>query len=92
MCCVLRCVDVLQSTLPMSLLTYKGDLIISLKFASSEQKSSGKRGGTVRGSLHVLIKQARNLTAVRSNGSSDPFCKGYVDRRSTLLTAMFSVM
>jgi synaptotagmin-like protein len=29
-----------------------------------------------KGQLHVLIKEARNLTAVRSNGFSDPFCKG----------------
>ena len=28
------------------------------------------------GQLHVFIKEARNLTAVRSGGYSDPFCKG----------------
>lgn len=27
------------------------------------------------GELQVVVKQARNLTAVRSNGFSDPFCK-----------------
>ena len=36
----------------------------------SKPKSSGK------GQLEVMVSEARNLTAVRANGSSDPFCKG----------------
>lgn len=35
----------------------------------------GKKEG-VRGQLQVMVKEARNLTGVKSNGFSDPFCKG----------------
>lgn len=31
----------------------------------------------------MMVKEARNLTAVRSNGFSDPFCKGYVNLYSS---------
>lgn len=70
------------------MLTYKGDLNLCLKYVTSEQLNSRRQavsGGKssnsasasdVRGGeLLVLVKQARNLTAVRSNGFSDPFCK-----------------
>ncbi|CAG2240885.1 SYTL [Mytilus edulis] len=56
---------------PTSLLTYKGDIILCLKKKARKPKLPGDKG-----QLHVLIKEARNLTAVRSNGYSDPFCKG----------------
>ena len=52
---------------------------MSLKYVTPENVSSTRkvkgRSGN-KGELHVLVKQARNLTAVRANGSSDPFCKG----------------
>jgi len=73
------------------MLTYKGDLNVCLKYVTSEQlnarrqvvSSSGSQRASnstsstdVRGGeLLILVKQARNLTAVRSNGFSDPFCK-----------------
>ena len=70
------------------MLTYKGDVNLCLKYVTSEQlmarrqvvaESRGAAGpstGDVSGGeLLVLVKQARNLTAVRSNGFSDPFCK-----------------
>ena len=73
---------------PLSMLTYKGDLNLCLKYVTSEQlnarrqatsagrPSTSASSGDVRGGeLLVLVKQARNLTAVRSNGFSDPFCK-----------------
>ena len=69
-----------------SLLTYRGDIIISIKFTpadkvqkdggSASKKKTKKLSGAQGGRLMVLIKEARNLTAVRSNGFSDPFCKG----------------
>jgi len=85
---------------PLSMLTYKGDLNLCLKYVTSEQLnarrqvvSTGTGGGGSRasnsaasstdvrgGELLVLVKQARNLTAVRSNGFSDPFCKWSVRR------------
>ena len=93
---------------PLSLLTYKGDVNVCLKYVTTEQllarrhasaahahasaslparptplspsSSTVAPSGELRGGeLLVLVKQARNLTAVRSNGFSDPFCKWYVD-------------
>ena len=73
------------------MLTYKGDVNLCLKYVTSEQLNARRQAvqpthrpsaastassGDVRGGeLLVLVKQARNLTAVRSNGFSDPFCK-----------------
>ena len=81
------CVDVrrvifLQNpTVGMSMLSYKGDLVVALKFTSNEHLPANKKkskGGATRGELSVLVKKAHNLTAVRSNGTSDPFCKVYL--------------
>lgn len=63
---------------PVSMLTYKGDLNLCLKFVSAEHISGKRRGPNYKGELQVIVKEARNLTAVRSNGFSDPFCKGYL--------------
>ena len=68
-------------TQPTSLLTYKGDIVLSVRYMpadkvkASEFKGKPKRDAG-KGQLHVVVKEARNLTAVRSNGFSDPFCKG----------------
>lgn len=59
----------------LSSLTYKGDLDVSLKFVSPEHISGRKRNTEDKGELQVVIREARNLTAIRSNGYSDPFCK-----------------
>lgn len=34
-----------------------------------------KKGKRHRGALHVLVKEAKSLTAVKANGTSDAFCK-----------------
>ncbi|KAJ9595826.1 hypothetical protein L9F63_012981, partial [Diploptera punctata] len=61
------------------LLSYKGDLIIGLKFVPPDASTVQKKGKrSSRGSLNVLIKEAKNLTAVKANGTSDPFCKSYL--------------
>ena len=62
------------------MMTYKGDIDLSLKFltpenVSSSRKVKGHRSGN-KGELQVLVKLARNLTAVRANGTSNPFIKG----------------
>ncbi|XP_075215985.1 bitesize isoform X2 [Lycorma delicatula] len=57
------------------LLSSKGELIVGLKFIPPESLSGKKRS---KGALHVLVKEAKNLTAVKSNGLSDPFCKSYL--------------
>ena len=61
------------------LLSYKGDLIIGLKFVPPDVTSAVQKKGkrSSRGSLNVLVKEAKNLTAVKANGTSDPFCKRY---------------
>ncbi|XP_041351708.1 uncharacterized protein LOC121370499 isoform X2 [Gigantopelta aegis] len=71
--------------LPESSLCYKGDLVMSLKYVTSDKidspskkEKSKKIKETSKGELHVFVKESRNLTAVRSNGTSDPFCKGYL--------------
>jgi hypothetical protein len=69
------------------LLSYKGDLIIGLKFVppdvTSAMQKKGKRSS--RGSLNVLVKEAKNLTAVKANGTSDPFCKRYACQQFNFL-------
>ncbi|XP_041845949.1 synaptotagmin-like protein 4 [Melanotaenia boesemani] len=61
---------------------YKGELIISLKYITPEkantEKAKGKKAAPAEGELHVLIKEAKNLIAVKSKGSSDSFVKGFL--------------
>uniref|UniRef100_A0A3B3RMC2 Synaptotagmin-like 4 n=1 Tax=Paramormyrops kingsleyae TaxID=1676925 RepID=A0A3B3RMC2_9TELE len=45
---------------------YKGELMISLKFVKTKDEG---------GELHVLIKEAKNLTAMKKGGISDSFVK-----------------
>lgn len=49
----------------------RGDLIIGLKLELTE----GARG---KGTLHVLVKEAKNLVATKPNGLADVFCKSYL--------------
>ncbi|XP_064489052.1 uncharacterized protein LOC135400948 isoform X2 [Ornithodoros turicata] len=55
-------------------LSYKGDLLLSLKYMPPDVTNWASK----LGSLHVLVKEARNLMATRSNGTADPFCKSYL--------------
>lgn len=61
---------------------YKGELVISLKYispkAQTPEKLKGKKISTEGGELHVLIKEAKNLVALKAGGSSDSFVKGYL--------------
>jgi len=58
-------------------LSFKGDILVGLKFVPPDM-SVVKKGKRSRGALHVLVKEAKNLTAVKANGSSDPFVKSYL--------------
>ncbi|CAH1134883.1 unnamed protein product [Ceutorhynchus assimilis] len=58
-------------------LSFKGDIIVCLKFVPPDM-TVHKKGKRSRGSLHILVKEAKSLTAVKANGSSDPFCKSYL--------------
>ncbi|XP_026802937.3 synaptotagmin-like protein 5 isoform X1 [Pangasianodon hypophthalmus] len=84
-----------------SLMQYKGELTVVLKYIPAERNLSlpldqiqvkrgflkGKKSITLPkgGMVELLVKEAKNLTAVKS-GSSDPFVKGYLlpdDKKST---------
>ncbi|XP_078001539.1 synaptotagmin-like protein 5 isoform X6 [Glandiceps talaboti] len=70
-------------------LLYKGDLSLALKYVvpdaangSPSRKPTGKgkkkKDPPGQGVLHVHIREAKNLIAVRINGYSDPFAKCYL--------------
>ncbi|XP_066213051.1 synaptotagmin-like protein 4 isoform X2 [Saccopteryx leptura] len=67
---------------PTGLPSHKGELVVSLKYipasklpvGSDRKKSKGGDGGE----LQVWIKEAKNLTAAKSGGTSDSFVKGYL--------------
>ncbi|XP_074530155.1 synaptotagmin-like protein 4 isoform X2 [Halichoeres trimaculatus] len=60
----------------------KGELVICLKYIppkkSADEKTKGKKDAAEEGELHVLIKEAKNLMAMKSGGTSDSFVKGYL--------------
>ncbi|KAF4530580.1 hypothetical protein B566_EDAN006786 [Ephemera danica] len=63
------------------LLCYKGDIIVGLKFVPPDVAAPcSKKSKRSRGALHVLVKEAKNLTAVKASGYSDPFCKSVARR------------
>ncbi|XP_071993902.1 synaptotagmin-like protein 5 isoform X2 [Engystomops pustulosus] len=83
-------------------LQYKGEIIIGLRYIPPEKNltlplesvSTGKKSFRkskkipmpTGGILEVLVKEAKNLTAVKSGGTSDTFVKGYLlpdDNKST---------
>ncbi|XP_067160207.1 synaptotagmin-like protein 4 isoform X2 [Apteryx mantelli] len=61
---------------------YKGELVVSMKYIPSPKHpgaGNGRKGKTGEGGeLQVWIKEAKNLTAVKSGGTSDSFVKGYL--------------
>lgn len=59
------------------LLSSRGELIVGLKFVPPSSDSSQKKNQH-KGCLQVLVKEAKNLSAVKTNGTSDPFCKRLV--------------
>ncbi|KAF6207899.1 hypothetical protein GE061_016348 [Apolygus lucorum] len=59
-------------------LSSKGELIVGLKFDPPEETSSSSKKRPSKGTLYVLVKEAKNLPAVKTNGTSDPFCKSYL--------------
>ncbi|XP_047525339.1 uncharacterized protein LOC125063140 isoform X1 [Pieris napi] len=50
----------------------RGDIIIGLKFELQDTAARGK------GTLHVLVKEAKNLVATKPSGLTDVFCKSYL--------------
>ncbi|XP_061643110.1 synaptotagmin-like protein 4 isoform X6 [Phyllopteryx taeniolatus] len=71
--------------IPASAFThFKGEMVVSLKFVTATaprvQKFKGKKVVEAEGGeLHVLIKEAKNLMAMKGGGgTSDSFVKGYL--------------
>ncbi|NXU56067.1 SYTL4 protein, partial [Turnix velox] len=64
------------------LLQYKGELVVSMKYIPPPKHpgAGGGRKGKMGegGELQVWIKEAKNLTAAKSGGTSDSFVKGYL--------------
>ncbi|KAL1513820.1 hypothetical protein ABEB36_003173 [Hypothenemus hampei] len=60
-----------------TVLSYKGDIIVCLKFVPPDM-TVHKKGKKSRGALHILVKEAKALCAIKANGTSDPFCKSYL--------------
>ncbi|XP_029963418.1 synaptotagmin-like protein 4 [Salarias fasciatus] len=61
----------------------KGELVICLKYVTPKSPPAVKRKGKKAvpeegGELHILIKEAKSLTAMKSGGTSDSFVKGYL--------------
>ncbi|NXD91988.1 SYTL4 protein, partial [Chaetorhynchus papuensis] len=60
----------------------KGELVVSMKYIPSAKHpgaGNGRKGKTGEGGeLQVWIKEAKNLTAAKSGGTSDSFVKGYL--------------
>jgi synaptotagmin-like protein len=90
--------------------TYRGDIIVGLKFIPAESSQSHSHGLSLRkfsmksnsssssannnngtttptntttmrhskGSLHILVKEAKHLSPVKASGLCDAFCKSYL--------------
>nr|XP_051683426.1 synaptotagmin-like protein 4 isoform X1 [Oryctolagus cuniculus]XP_051683427.1 synaptotagmin-like protein 4 isoform X1 [Oryctolagus cuniculus] len=62
--------------------SHKGELVVSLKYIPASKLPVGgdrkKSKGGEGGELQVWIKEAKNLTAAKSGGTSDSFVKGYL--------------
>ncbi|KAG7484235.1 hypothetical protein MATL_G00047180 [Megalops atlanticus] len=70
-----------------ALAQHRGQLVISLKYVATNVPSKDKckvfsfqkkKRNEDQGELHVLIKEARDLTAAKGGGSSDSFIKGHL--------------
>lgn len=62
---------------------YKGELVISLKYIMPKNPTAEKikRKKVITeegGELHILVKEAKNLMAMKPGGTSDSFVKGYL--------------
>ncbi|KAG8511200.1 Synaptotagmin-like protein 4 [Galemys pyrenaicus] len=62
--------------------SHKGELVVSLKYIPASKLPVGgdrkKSKSGEGGELQVWIKEAKNLTAAKSGGTSDSFVKGYL--------------
>ena len=71
----------LSEELAQNSTSYRGEIIVALKFVppnaiGSPNKKLGRRNSNSKGTLLILVKEAKNL--VSPKGIPDPFSKGYV--------------
>lgn len=59
-----------------SVINSKGDIIVALKYVPSE--ASPKHSKKKRGTLMILIKEAKNLPVPKGTTLPDPYCKCYL--------------
>ena len=56
-----------------SVINSKGDIIVALKYVPSE--ASNKHSKKKKGTLMILIKEAKNLPVPKGTTLPDPYCK-----------------
>jgi len=71
----------LSEELAQNSTSYRGEIIVALKFVppnaiGSPNKKLGRRNSNSKGTLLILVKEAKNL--VSPKGIPDPFSKGYL--------------
>ncbi len=76
-------IEPLSEELAMNSTSYRGEIIVALKFVppnASNGMSSGKklsrRSSNTRGTLLILVKEAKNLISPKGTNIPDPFAKG----------------
>lgn len=68
-----------QSGGPLSSLTSRGELHVTLTFVLPEDAASqDEETGQGQGELRVRIHQAKELLSLRATGTTDAFCTGFV--------------
>ena len=55
----------------------KGDIIVALKYVPGDA-SSGRKSSRKKGTLMILIKEAKNLPVPKGTTLPDPYCKCYL--------------
>ena len=71
----------LSEELAMNGTSYRGEIIVALKFVppnaiGNPGKKLGRRSSNSRGTLLILVKEAKNLVSPKGTNIPDPFCKG----------------
>jgi len=73
----------LSEELAMNGTSYRGEIIVALKFVppnaiGNSGKKLGRRNSNSRGTLLILVKESKNLVSPKGTNIPDPFCKGYL--------------
>ena len=71
----------LSEELAMNGTSYRGEIIVALKFVppnaiGNSGKKLGRRNSNSKGTLLILVKESKNLVSPKGTNIPDPFCKG----------------